>query len=478
MEALKNTWSNCLATLQQVVDEQSFKTWFEPIKPIKIEGKVLTILVPTNYFYEYLEEHYVKHLFTAIRKELGVGARLEYQIVLENSAHTPNTTTPLNNTEGLAKNVQAPKTEILKESSSYFALPGIVATQDLDFPLHEGYVFEKFIEGEANRLARSAAFAIAQRPGGTSFNPFVMYGGTGLGKTHLAQAVAHYIRANQPQKRVVYMPCEKFANQFIEFVKQESEKPGSMRNFTNYYQTADVLIIDDIHNLAGKERTQEFFFHTFNTLFQHGKQIILTTDLPPRDLKGIEQRLISRFKSGLTADLQLPDYETRIAILQTKMENEGLDIPDEVIDFIASQITTNIREMQGALIGLIAQSSLLRKEIDLKLAKEIVQKCIDTISDKISIESIQKVVAQYFKIPIDDLKGQTRRREVVQARQISMYLAKKMTESSLKSIGEHFGGRDHSTVIHSCETVINLMETNKEVKENITELQKQLQFQM
>jgi chromosomal replication initiator protein len=320
-------------------------------------------------------------------------------------------------------------------------------------------------------LARSAGYAVANKPGGTSFNPLLIYGGTGLGKTHLSHAIGIEIKNTHPNKTVLYVPSDKFMNQFVDAVKN-----NSTNDFIHFYQMIDVLIIDDIQFFAGKERTQDVFFHIFNHLHQNNKQIILTSDKPPVDLQGMEQRLLSRFKWGLSADLQTPDLETRIAILKNKMYLDGIELPNEIVEYVAMSITTNIRELEGAYISIIAQSSLNKKPITLELAKQMVDKFVKNTVHEISIDYIQKVVCDYFDLPLDVLKSKTRKREVVQARQLAMYFSKNMTKSSLSNIGIHCGGKDHATVLHACRTVNNLMETDKKFKTYVSDIQKRIQI--
>jgi chromosomal replication initiator protein len=338
--------------------------------------------------------------------------------------------------------------------------------------LNPNHSFDNFIEGDCNRLARSAGYAVAKNPGGTSFNPLLIYGGTGLGKTHLAHAIGIEIKRMFPNKTVLYVPADKFTTQFIDSVKNNTSS-----DFVNFYQLMDVLILDDVHILGGKEKTQDVFFHIFNHLHQSGKQIILTSDKAPVDLKGMEQRLLSRFKWGLSADLQVPELETRIAILQKKLYNDGIVLPEDVIEYLAYSINTNIRELEGALISLIAQSSLNRKEINLDLARRMIDKFVRNNAREISIEFIQKVVCDYFDLPIDLMKSKSRKREVVQARQIAMFFSKQFTKSSLANIGAQCGGKDHATVLHACKTVNNLIETDKQFKAYVDELEKKINIQ-
>ncbi len=459
-------WENCLRTIRKNVNSQSFKTWFEPIKPIRLELSALTIQVPNKFFYEWLEEHYVVLLKRTIRQELGDTGRLEYQILMSPQIETKKI--PYSN--GL--DISSPggvDTGIIKNP---FIIPGIKKLK-IDSQLNPSYIFDNFIEGDCNRLARSAGLAVAKKPGGTAFNPLVIFGDVGLGKTHLAQAIGNSILSTLEGKTVLYVSSEKFTNQIIESIKN-----NAVNDFVNFYQLIDVLIVDDIQFLANKQKTQEIFFHIFNQLHQGGKQIILTSDRPPKDLDGMEERLISRFKWGLSADLQSPDLETRMAILEAKMSQEGLDLPYDVIEFISYNIKNNIRELEGVLISLVAQSTLNRREIDLDLAKEVIKNFVSQMSKEITVDFIQKLVADHFDVPVEKLKSQTRKRGIVIARQLSMYLAKNLTNKSLKAIGENFGGRDHSTVIYSCKAVQDLLDTDMIFKDTVADLEKKIKMSL
>ncbi len=469
----QTVWANCLKIIKDNVNLQSFKTWFEPIEPVKLEDEILTILVPSQFFYEWLEEHYVTLLRKTIKRELGNNARLEYRIVVENSSgnNSPFTIDYPNYNTGNNKNPEVAAPLVMGTSiKNPFVIPGLKKV-NIESGLNANYNFDNFIEGDCNRLCRSAGYAVAQKPGGTAFNPLVIYGATGLGKSHLAQAIGNEVKQNFPNKTVLYTNAERFTNQFI-----ESLKNNSVNDFVHFYQLIDVLIIDDIHFFANKAKTQDIFFHIFNHLHQESKQIILTSDRPPRDLEGVEERLLSRFKWGLSADLQAPDFETRVAILEKKMYADGIELPKDVVEFVAYNITNNVRELEGALVSLLAQASLNKKQIDLDLAKKIVKNFVKNMSREVSIDFIQKAVCDYFEVPVDKLKEKTRKRQVVQARQLSMYLSKNFTKHSLKAIGKHFGGRDHSTVIHSCQAIQNLMDTDSKFKESVDDLQKKIQM--
>ncbi len=469
-------WTNCLEVIKDNVSLQSFKTWFEPIKPIKLKNNILTIQVPSQFFYEWLEEHYIGLLKKIVKKELGTEGRLEYSIVMENNQSNAKPYTvkvPTSNRQSVKNDPITMPLDINKDKGirNPFIIPGLKKV-NVESQLNPNYSFANFIEGDCNRLARSAGFAVANNPGGTAFNPLFIYGGVGLGKTHLAHAIGIETKDKHPEKTVLYVPSEKFTQQFIDAVRNNEHN-----DFIHFYQMIDVLIIDDVHFFAGKEKTQDVFFHIFNHLHQNGKQLILTSDKAPVELQGMEQRLLSRFKWGLSADLQSPDLETRIAILEKKMYAEGIDLPKDVIEYLAYSITTNVRELEGALISLIAQSSLNKKAITIELAKQMIDKFVKNTAREVSIDYIQKVVCDYFDLPIDMLKSKTRKREVVQARQIAMFFAKQMTKSSLANIGMQCGGKDHATVLHACKTVNNLMDTDKRFRGYIDDLKKKISIQ-
>lgn len=468
-------WSNCLKLIKDNINAQSYKTWFDPIQPLKLEDKVLTIQVPSQFFYEWLEEHYVGILKKALEKELGPGSKLEYNIIVENSGSSKNSraytiNVPTRSSSGRKHNEVGVPLNMNTNIHNPFIIPGLKKL-NIDSQLNPNYTFESFIEGDCNRLARSAGFAVANKPGGTAFNPLMIFGGVGLGKTHLAHAIGMRIKDVSNNKSVLYVSSERFINQYV-----ESCKNGNNNDFVNFYQLVDVLIVDDVQFFAKKEKTQEIFFQIFNHLHQNGKQLILTSDRAPRDMKDVDERLLSRFKWGLTADLQTPDLETRISILEHKMYQDGIKLSNEVVEYVAHNIDSNIRELEGALISLLAQASLNRKEIDLELAKKMMKNFVRNASREISIEYIQKLVSDYYTLTVDQLKSKTRKREIVQARQISMYFAKQLTKASLKNIGMHFGGRDHSTVIHACQTVNDLMDTDKKFRSDVDELTKRIKI--
>lgn len=472
IKTAESVWRNCLEFIQDNVQEQAFKTWFIPIQPVKLNENILTIQVPSKFFYEWLEEHYIKLLKIALQKELGKEAKLVYSIVMDQkySGKDPYTVRiPSSNKEKLLpQEVDAPMPIDSKKVKNPFIIPGLQKIK-IDSQLNTAYNFNNFIEGDTNRLARSAGKAIAKRPGGTSFNPLYIYGGVGLGKTHLAHAIGIEAKENHPDKTVLYVSTEKFTQQFIEAVKNNNRN-----DFIHFYQMIDILIMDDVHFLSGKKATQDVFFHIFNHLHQRGNQIILTSDKPPVDIQDVEQRLISRFKWGLSADLQTPDFDTRLAILKYKTEKDGIEMPDEILAHIAQNIKSNVRELEGCLNSIIAQATLNKKEITLELTQKTLANFITNTRKEISIDYIQKVVCDYFKIPIDQIQSKTRKRDIVQARQLAMYFAKQYTKASLSSIGSQIGNRDHATVLHACKTVKNLSETDKVFRGYVEDLERKI----
>ncbi|MTI21832.1 chromosomal replication initiator protein DnaA [Fulvivirga sp. RKSG066] len=467
----ETVWNDCLRVIKEDVADQSFNTWFKPISPLRCNNDVLTIQVPSQFFYEWLEEHYVHILKKAITSVMGPQAKLEYSVIVDkgNSGSSPLSVN-LPNRSNPPKKQPYGSNGSKEEYVSPFQLKSVDSLYQ-ESQLNPNYVFDTYIEGDCNRLARSAGFAVAQKPGVTSFNPLMLYGGVGLGKTHLVQAVGNEIKNSPGNRFVLYVSSEKFTNQFIDALKN-----NKIQEFQNYYMQVDVLIIDDVQFLAGKERTQEIFFHIFNHLHQAGKQIIMTSDCPPRDLKGLQERLLSRFKWGLTADLQQPDYETRVAIIQRKMQADGIYIPENVIEYLAYSVDTNVRELEGVLISLIAHASLNRVDIDLELAKQTLKNIVQDIDTEVSIDYIQKTVSEYFKVEVESLKDKIRKKEIVIARQVAMYFSKEYTNHSLKAIGYHFGGRDHSTVIHAVQSVNDMIDTNANFKSSVEELKKKLKM--
>ena len=467
-----SVWNNCLSFIEDNIQPQAYSTWFKPIVPVKITDNVLSIQVPSKFFYEWLEEHYIKILKLALTKELGKDARLVYVIKMENTFGNKEPYTekiPSSNNSSLkSQNVEAPFISFTSELKNPFIIPGIRNLQ-IESQLNPNYTFENFLEGDSNRLARSAGLAVANKPGGTSFNPLLIYGGVGLGKTHLVHAIGVDIKKSYPDKTVLYISSEKFTQQYVDSVKKNNRN-----DFIHFYQVIDILIVDDVQFLSGKSGTQDVFFHIFNHLHQNGKQVILTSDKAPLDMQDIEQRLLSRFKWGLSAELQTPNFETRVSILKNKLFRDGVEIDDEITEYVAKNINSNVRELEGAIISLIAQSSFNKVEITLDLAKDVISKFVKNNRREVSIDYIQKVVSDYFQMDVETLQSKTRKRHIVQARQIAMYFAKKFTKASLASIGTQIGRRDHATVLHACKTVDNLSFTDKQFRKYVEDLHQRL----
>lgn len=472
----KTVWKSCLEVIKDNLgkeNEKVFKTWFEPIVPVMLEDNILTIQVPSQFFYEWLEDHFIDLLKRTIRLQLGPTGMLKYSIVMDGSIANDPITTSLPSTGRKAtknKPIDMPfniNSEGNQNIPNPFIIPGIQKVK-IHSQLNESYTLENFVEGECNRLARAAGYAVAEEPGRTAFNPLLLYGGVGLGKTHLAHAIGIKTKEKHPDKTVLYVTSEQFLQQYA-----EAGKNKTINDFIHFYEMVDVLIIDDIQFWSNKAAgTQEAFFHIFNHLHQQKKQIIITSDKSPAEITGIETRLLSRLKWGLQADLQVPDVATRKAILLKKLENDGIKMPKDVIEYLAYSINTNVRELEGALVSLMAQSSLNRKEITMDLARQMIDKFVRNTNRELSIEYIQKVVCDYFNLSPDSIQAHTRKREIVQARQLTMYFAKKMTKNSLAVIGNQCGNKDHATVLHACKTIETLKKSDKQVEYWVSEIEK------
>ena len=470
IEDFQAVWNECLKIIKDNISAKSFETWFNPIKPISLSGQILTIQVPSLYYHEYIEGNFWQLLKSAIHKVLGPDGKLEYNILVINSGTTitlpptgigkvdiQNRSTPIH--------IEIDENTSQKEIPNPFVLPGLKKPSILS-QLNKDKNFDSFIEGECNRLARAAGYAIAENPGKTAFNPLFLYSGVGLGKTHLAHAIGLETKARFPDLTVLYVEAETFIQQYV-----EAARGNNINDFLHFYQMLDVLIIDDIQFLSNKEKTQEIFFHIFNSYHQRNKQIIITADKSPADILGFEKRLLSRFRWGLAADLQSPDKETRMKIIYKKLYDNGIEfISDEVIEYLAHRIVTNVREIEGAIISIMAQSSLNKKRITIDLAKQMIDKFVSNTVHEVSMDYIQKVTCDFFKTPVSEMFTSTRKRSVVQIRQTVMFFAKKYTVLSLAQIGERCGGKDHATVLHACRTITNMMETDKDFKEKMEEI--------
>ena len=448
-------WKKCLGKIKENVTQMTYNTWFLPIRPIQLSNNILKVELPSRFFWEWIDEHYNLLINKTIKEIIGPEAKLTY-IIDEESGEDENLPGDATKTS-YGEHIIKEKPKVNHNFESF---------------LNTRYTFDNFITGEGNQLARAAAGAISDNPGGTSFNPFFVYGGVGLGKTHLIQAIGNEIVKGFPGKRVIYLSTDIFTVEFV-----ESIQANRVNEFSGFYRSMDVLIIDDIQFLIGKEKTQDLFFHIFNMLHQSKKQIILTSDKPPKNLKGLDERLTSRFQWGLTADIQPPELETRIAILRNKAESFGMTVSSEILDYIASNITSNIRELEGCLIKLLANASLNSKEITFDLAKKTVKEIgTNRKINNINIESITKTVCNHLDIAENKIRDKTRKKEIVRARQLAMYLSKEMTNASLKTIGLHFGGRDHSTVVHACASVEEAKTKDRIISELIGNLKNQIEL--
>ncbi len=450
-------WNKCCEIIKGQISGPSFRTWINPIEPIRIENNKLVVSIPNQFFIEWLEGRYSELILSALCETVHEGFGIAY-VIKDN----PGTFLNDKSAQQITDSIPA---------SHVTGLPIKTPADRFETFLNVRYTFESFIEGNGNKFAKAAALAVSEKPGLTSFNPLVIYGGAGMGKTHLIQAIGNYVRTHYPNKKIAYVTSENFTNDFVSAIRNDK-----IQEFSKLYRNFDLLMVDDIQFFADKGKTQEEFFHTFNTLHQMGKQIVLTSDRPPKELKQVEERLISRFQWGLVTDIQPPDLETRIAILQKRSEEDGVYLPPEVCEFVAMNITANIRELEGALIKLLAYSSIANTELNLDLAKSVLKDTIAIKKKNLSIDMIQKTVAAYYNIPEDMLRAKTRKKEIVEARQICMYLTKEILGSSLKTIGLHFGGRDHSTVIYACRLVEEEMASNPKIKDDVETMKRKIEL--
>lgn len=450
---LNNLWEQALNIIKGEISEISFNTWIKSCTPISISDNFLKLSVPNEFTKGILDTRYKDLLIQALK--IVTSRKFKIEFYLESDL------------EEEKENEEKQKEERKENSKD---LDGsIVVSDEMSATLNPKYTFQSFVIGNSNRFAHAASLAVAESPA-KAYNPLFIYGGVGLGKTHLMHAIGHYILQENPKAKVVYVSSEKFTNELINAIKDDKNE-----EFRNKYRKVDVLLIDDIQFIAGKERTQEEFFHTFNALHEENKQIILSSDRPPKEIPTLEDRLRSRFEWGLIADIQPPDFETRMAILKKKADVEGLNVPNEVMVYIATKIKSNIRELEGALIRIIAYSSLTNRDVSVDLASEALK---DIISNKesapVTVKTIQESVANYYNLRVEDLKSQRRTRNIAYPRQIAMYLSRKLTDMSLPKIGEEFGGRDHTTVIHAYEKISENLKTDEGLQSVINDITKKL----
>ena len=469
-----SVWTECLSFIKDNIKPQAYKTWFEPIKPVKLSGEALTIQVPSKFFYEWLEEHYIKLLRVALVRQLGNDAKLVYDVRMENtySSNRPQIVKiPSANRDPLKpQKVTMPLEAGKRELRNPFIIPGLQKVK-IESQLNPNYNFNNFVEGDSNQISTFCWYGGCQQTGRNLFQSIVNLWWSWFRKNTFSTCYWCRHKDKYPDKTVLYISSEKFTQQFIDSVKSNTRN-----DFIHFYQMIDVLLIDDVQFLSGKAGTQDVFFHIFNHLHQNGKQVILTSDKAPVDMQDIEQRLLSRFKWGLSAELQAPDYETRVSILHNKLFRDGVEMPEEIVEYIAKNIKSNVRELEGVIISMIAQASFNRREFSIELAKQIVDKFVKNTKKEVSIDYIQKEVSKYFDMDVATLQSKTRKRHIVQARQLAMFFAKRLTKTSLASIGNQIGQRDHATVLHACKTVDNLTETDKQFKKYVEDLTKKLTF--
>lgn len=444
-----NPWELAQHQLQEILDEHSYKNWFSQTTFKSYDKGCLVVGVPSQFFADWLRDHYMD----AIQNCVGDLASDLREIRFEPTGDNQPERSSQRSGQPKRQQKAATRRETSEQPYAQF---------------NPRYVFARFVVGAGNRFAHAAARAVAESPA-RAYNPLFLYGGTGLGKTHLMQAIGQALIEQDPRTNVVFISSEHFTNQLIESIAKKSTM-----KFRGKYRKVDVLLIDDIHFIAGKEATQEEFFHTFNALFDKHKQIVISSDRQPKDIPGLEERLLSRFEWGLVTDIQPPDLETRVAILQNKAAEENLRVPPEVLRYIATHITANIRELEGALITVLAYSKLTEQRISLKLAEEVLRDLIGRDSlQPVTMETIQRAVAERFDVRISDLRGRSRQRQIAFPRQIAMYLSKELIPAlSLNEIGEAFGGKDHTTVLYACQKITNEVEQSNETRQVVKGLER------
>lgn len=462
----RRLWNNCLDVIRDNIPEPAFNTWFAPIVPLNYKDRVLTIQVPSQFFYEYLEDKYLDLIQQTLYREIGEGTILNYRILVETES---NTAVEMRGESKQYNPSPVDKGATRKVSAKVPSPFDRVETSEFDSQINSKYTFHNFFEGESNRLARTAAEAVSMNPARTAFNPLFIHGHSGVGKTHLCHAIGSKVQELYPDKKVLYLSAHLFKVQYT-----DARRFNTINDFINFYQSIDVLIIDDIQELSGLEKTQNTFFHIFNHLHQNNKQLVMTSDCAPMDMQGVEERLLTRFRWGLTSMLERPDKELRKKILQNKVLSDGLSIPENVIEYIAENVTENVRDLEGIVVSLMAHSIINNREIDMSLAKRVMEQSIRFERKKVTVQKIQDTVSEYFNVKKELIQSASRKREIVQARQVTMYFIKKHTELSLSQIGVQVGNRNHATVLHACNTVKNYSDVDKGFRSDLDEIDRLL----
>ena len=461
-----DVWNNCLRIIEQIIEPKKFDMWFKPLKPVGMKDSTLMLEVPTDFFREYLEDLYLDVLKKTLRRVIGADAKLVYKV-------RPVLARPAMEYPASHGNVPVNKpvtvnTYPTEGNPGPFVFPGLKKIQ-INPRLNPVYCFANMIEGECNRMGVTAGISISDAPGGTPFNPLFIFGGSGLGKTHLAQAIGIAIKEKDPDKVVLYVTGNEFKTQYMDAVSVHNK----LVDFLAFYMKIEVLIIDDIQDLLGPG-CQNALFNVFNHLHENGKQLIFTSDRAPADLQNFEERMLSRMKWGLSVELQVPSYQTRLEMLRARCFREGVQISDEVLVYLATRIKSNFRELEGALISLIAHATLAHKDITVELAEQVTGKIVGEQKNDITIDKVQKTVCEYFNITRDTLLSKSRKRQIVQARQIAMYMCRNLVGCSLATIGSESGGKDHATVLHACTTVADLMSTDRIFRQYVTDIENML----
>lgn len=465
-EVLEQKWNECLSIIGDNIPATAYNMWFARLKPLEFDNNALWLAVSSQFMLEYIEEHYSDLLFKTINRVFGENTELWYRVTADMTNQlTINQSAAHNPSNSSSASTSAPE----KQKSTNKA-PGriSVASQDLDPMLHPNYTFNNFIEGISNKLPRAVGENIAKDPDHTIFNPLFVYGASGVGKTHLINAIGLRIKELYPEKRVLYVSANLFKVQYMDAVRKNTQT-----DFINFYQTIDVLIIDDIQEFVGAEKTQNTFFHIFNHLHQNGRQLIMSCDREPASLQGIEDRLITRFKWGLVAEIERPNFELRHDILENKVRRDGISISEDVIDYIADNVTDSVRELEGILNSIIAHATILNREPDVTLAERIINRAIRRAPREVTLDSVIKTVCDNYHVSQEELSSNSRKRAIVQARQVAMYLAHEhVKDVTLTRIGEYIGNKDHTTVLHSCKTVKTQLEIDKELQSEVAEIER------